>query len=58
MARPSTGGNDVLILIECGDDKWAHAFTTDPSLAEVMSKAGVVSGPDISFRTLASEERY
>ena len=51
-------GNDVLALIEFPDAASAQAFRTDPALAEVMRKAGVIGAPDVSTWSEASQERY
>ena len=51
-------GNAVLALIEFPDASSAQAFTTDPSLREVMDKAGVVGAPDVSIWSEASGETY
>ena len=51
-------GNSVLALIEFPDAASAQAFQTDPSLGEVMDKAGVVGAPDISIWSEAYQEQY
>lgn len=51
-------GNNVLALIEFPDAAAAASFQSDPSLREVMAKAGVVGAPDISLWSESSEDRY
>ncbi len=51
-------GNDVLVLLDFPDAGAAQAFIADPSLREVMAKAGVIGAPDISVRTESSREIY
>jgi response regulator RpfG family c-di-GMP phosphodiesterase len=50
--------NHVLALIEFPDVASAEAFQDDPSLAQAMHDAGVVSTPDISVWSEVAEERY
>ena len=42
-------GNNVTILTDFPDRDGATAFASDPSLKDVMSKAGVIGAPDVSF---------
>jgi hypothetical protein len=51
-------GNAVLALIEFPDVTSAQAFQTDPSLADAMQRAGVVSAPDISVWSEVETEQY
>jgi hypothetical protein len=41
-------GNTVLVLIDFPDAASVQSFMADPSLAEAMSKGGVVGAPDVS----------
>ena len=38
----------VLVLMDFPDAAAVHKFMADPSLAEAMSKGGVVSAPEVS----------
>ena len=51
-------GNNVLALIDFPDAAAAQAFQADPSLRDVMHKAGVIEAPDISVWVEDSEEQY
>ena len=51
-------GNDILALIEFPDTASAQAFQGDPSLADAMQRAGVVSAPDISVWTEIEKEHF
>ncbi len=51
-------GDSVLALIEFPDAASVQAFQNDPTLGEVMAKAGVVGAPDISAWSEASRETY
>jgi len=51
-------GNSVLALIEFPDAASAQGFQADPSLREVMAKAGVIGAPDVSVWSEASQEQY
>lgn len=51
-------GHDVLVLIDFDTQEQAGAFTADPSLKEVMAKAGVTSTPDITVREETEGLRY
>jgi hypothetical protein len=51
-------GNAVLALIAFPDAASTEAFQSDPSLREVMAKAGVIGAPDISVWTEADEEHH
>jgi hypothetical protein len=42
-------GNAVLAIIDFPDASSVQAFMADPSLAEAMSKGGVVGAPDVSI---------
>lgn len=50
--------NQVLALIEFPDVTSAQAFQSDPSLADAMQRAGVVSAPDITVWTEVEGEQY
>jgi len=43
------GSNEVMVLTFWPSLKEAHAFASDPSLAETMKSAGVVGPPRIEF---------
>jgi hypothetical protein len=51
-------GNNVLALIAFPDVASSEAFRSDPSLREVMAKAGVIGAPDISIWSEADEEHH
>jgi hypothetical protein len=51
-------GNTVLALIDFPDTAAAQAFQSDPTLADAMQRAGVVSAPDISVWTEVEDEHY
>ena len=56
--RLSSDPNDVIIVNTFADAAGAQAFTTDPSLPEVMARAGVEGAPDIAFCELADSAEY
>jgi hypothetical protein len=47
-ARVLHDGNEILVLIDFPDAPAAQSFMADPSLAEAMSKGGVIGAPDVS----------
>jgi quinol monooxygenase YgiN len=49
VLRDQENTNRVLVLTQWPSMKEAHAFASDPSLAEAMKKAGVVGPPRIEF---------
>jgi uncharacterized protein (DUF1330 family) len=42
-------GNSILVIIDFPDAASAQAFMADPSLAEAMSKGGVIGAPDVAI---------
>jgi len=56
--RVLRNGDDVLVLIEFPDEASAQSFQSDPSLPEVMARAGVIGAPDISMRSQTSQVQY
>jgi|BarGraNGADG00212_1021973.scaffolds.fasta_scaffold230816_1 hypothetical protein len=51
-------GNNVTVLIDFPDRAAAEGFGADPSLREVMSKAGVIGAPDITLLEPVEEITY
>ena len=51
-------GNDIEVLIDFPTVDQARSFTSDPTLKAVMEKAGVVSGPQITFGDTVELVRY
>jgi hypothetical protein len=51
-------GNQVTILIDFPDRGLAEGFASDPSLPEVMSKAGVGGAPEIAFLQPSEQLSY
>jgi len=49
VLRGEGNPNEVLVLTQWPSLKEAHAFASDPSLAEAMKRAGVVGAPRIEF---------
>lgn len=49
VGRNVDNPNDILIALKASDVQKAKGFGADPRLKEVMTKAGVVSKPDIQF---------
>lgn len=50
--------NDLIIVLGFEDLDRARAFTADPSLAEAMHRAGVISAPEESFCDAADVATY
>lgn len=42
-------GNNVTVTIDFPDREAAQGFASDPSLADVMKRAGVTSAPDVVY---------
>lgn len=51
-------GNEVLALIDFPDADAAAGFQSDPSLRDAMERSGVLTAPEVSVWTDASQERY
>jgi hypothetical protein len=51
-------GNAVTALISFPDAAAAQAFGADPSLRDVMAKAGVIGAPEISVLDAVEEITY
>jgi hypothetical protein len=51
-------GNQVTILIDFPDRGLAEGFASDPTLPEVMSKAGVVGAPEIAILEASEQLSY
>jgi len=49
VLRDAADSNEVLVLTYWPSSDHAHKFATDPSLPEVMKKAGVIGEPRIEF---------
>jgi heme-degrading monooxygenase HmoA len=49
VLRDGSDPNEVLVLTSWPSADHAHRFATDPSLPEVMKKAGVIGAPRIEF---------
>jgi heme-degrading monooxygenase HmoA len=54
VMRDADDPNDVLVLTYWPSLEQAQQFASDPSLPEVMAKAGVVGPPRIEFYEAAS----
>ena len=50
--------NDLIVINFFADLERAKAFTQDPSLREVMGRAGVISDPQVTFAVEAEEATY
>ena len=49
VLRDEQDPNSILVLTQWPSPAEAHAFASDPSLAEAMKRAGVVGPPRIEF---------
>ena len=49
LTRSSHDKNELVIVFECADLDKAKTVMSDPSLAELMKKAGVLDQPTIYF---------
>ena len=49
ITRSAQDKNELVIIFECEDLEKAKTITSDPSLAELMKKAGVLDQPTIYF---------
>ena len=49
LTRNKHDQNEVIVIFECADLDKARQLTSDPSLAELMKKAGVVDQPTFFF---------
>ncbi len=47
--RSAEDPNDILILFDVTDRRWAEAFGRSDDLREAMRRAGVVGQPEIRF---------
>jgi hypothetical protein len=54
VLRDEENANRVLVLLQWPSMKEAHAFASDPSLAEAMRNSGVVGPPRIEFYETAA----
>lgn len=50
--------NDLIIVNLFADPEQARAFAQDPSLREVMGRAGVIGEPEVTFAVEAEEATY
>jgi hypothetical protein len=50
--------NRVTLLIDFPDRASAESFASDPTLPEVMSKAGVVGAPEMAFLEHSEQLSY
>ena len=51
-------GNTITVLIDFPDAASAAAFGADPSLKDVMAKAGVIGAPEITLLEPVEEITY
>jgi len=51
-------GNQVIILMDFPDRASADGFTSDPSLREAMTKAGVIGAPELAVLEPCEELSY
>jgi len=58
LYRTDGDANELIIVNRFRDLAGAHAFAADPSLPEVMQRAGVISEPQISFCELVETADY
>lgn len=52
--RDAGNPNALTVVMEFGSHDQAHAFASDPALAETMGRAGVIGRPEVSFLDLVT----